>query len=114
MFSFNFFNVQLRQLIHELNLRSGMDVIYQNKKHPISVQSMKNFLHMARDHLSDTSLVNCPRLIYDVDEIIDIYITGIHKFQDLLKKEGLNDQSSRFRWGGFESESRSDQFEIVE
>lgn len=59
---------------------------------------------MARDHLADPSLVDTPRSQDDVDEVNDIYLLGIEKFQSLLSTEALSNETSRFTWGFLEAE----------
>lgn len=65
---------------------------------------MKNFLHTARDHLSDLSLVKTNRTLDEVDQVKDIYISGVEKFQSLIANKAHSDKGSRFNWGFLEAE----------
>lgn len=56
-------------------------------------------MKFARDHLSDPSLINTNRDISDIDNLDDIYLKGIEKFQSILQAEELNEGPSRFSLG---------------
>lgn len=82
-----------------MKTRSGLKDVYQNNPHPISEQSMKNFLHMAQVHLSDPKYSEYNRSQDNNDELDDIETLGIEKFKSILKIEARKRLASRFIWG---------------
>lgn len=82
-----------------MKVRSGLKDIYQNNYHPITEQSMKNFLHMAQIHLCDSEISDNTRSTEDNDEVGDVEALGIQKLKSIIKTEARKKLPSRFIWG---------------
>lgn len=82
-----------------MKLRSGLKDVYQNNRHAISPQSLKNFLRMARVHLCDPGLCEITRDLDDNDEVDDIEVLGIEKLFSIVQEEERKNKCSRFQWG---------------
>jgi hypothetical protein len=86
--------------------RSGLKDIYQNNPHPISDQTLRNFLHMAQVHLSDPQFSKYDRSTDNNDEIDDIETLGIEKLTSILNIEARKNLPSRFIWGAMSAKNK--------
>lgn len=94
--------VQLRELIHQMKVRSGLKDVYQNNRHVISPQTMRNFLRMAQVHLCDPELSTNTRDLDNNDEVDDIEVLGIEKLFSIVQEEARKNKDSRFLWGSMD------------
>ena len=112
------YHMKLRQLLHQVRIRSGLKDIYQNNKHPISDQSLSNYLRMCFDNERTLNEVNKNPEKNPDSKVTDIFTSGTEKMVLTLLKELHYDTPSRFRWGmiqkNIDSESAGEEDEAEE
>lgn len=80
-------------LMHQLRMRSGLKIIYQNNWRHVTEASQNQFYAYARQNLASTFRTGQP------EETVNVIVTGLIKLQLTLKAEKENGHPSKFRWG---------------
>lgn len=91
--------MKLRQLLHQVKIRSGLKDIYQNNKHPISDQSLSNYLQMCYKDAQTLNGGNRNTGKNPYTPITDIFSSGTEKMILSLLKDLHYNTPSRYRWG---------------